>query len=246
MAQHEGITGFQIGELIVIKSRHLVDHRAFQMHDLIMRKHQDVFFRISISQGEGHQVMVELAEIGIQLHIFKEVMHPAHVPFHGEAQTVILRFSSHLRPGSRLLGNHHRAMVSSPHNAVQMLEELDGLKILVAAVDIRAPLTVFSAVIQIENGGHRVHTETVHMELLDPVEGIGNQEVFHFIFAEIKDLGTPVRMLAFSGICILITAGSVKLRQSVGIFREMRRNPVKNDADLVFVEIVHQIFEISG
>ena len=53
-------------------------------------------------------------------------------------------------------------------------------------------------------------------------------------------------MLAFSGICILITAGSVKLRQSVGIFREMRRNPVKNDADLVFVEIVHQIFEISG
>ena len=127
-----------------------------------------------------------------------------------------------------------------------MLEELDGLKILVAAVDIRAPLTVFSAVIQIENGGHRVHTETVHMELLDPVEGIGNQEVFHFIFAEIKDLGTPVRMLAFSGICILITAGSVKLRQSVGIFREMRRNPVKNDADLVFVEIVHQIFEISG
>ena len=84
------------------------------------------------------------------------------------------------------------------------------------------------------------------MELLDPVEGIGNQEVFHFIFAKIKDLGTPVRMLAFSGICILITAGSVKLRQSVGIFREMRRNPVKNDADLVFVEIVHQIFEISG
>ena len=35
--------------------------------------------------------MVELAEIGIQLHIFQEVMHPAHIPFQGEAQTVILR-----------------------------------------------------------------------------------------------------------------------------------------------------------
>ena len=69
------------------------------------------------------------------------------------------------------------------------------------------------------------------MELLDPVKSICNKEVFHLIFAEIKNLGPPVRMLSLSGIRILITAGSVKLRQTMGILREMSRNPVQDNTD---------------
>ena len=43
---------------------------------------------------------------------------------------------------------------------------------------------------------------------------------------------------------MLIYAGTVKLRQAVSVLGKMRRYPVQNDADLILVQIVHQILEI--
>ena len=51
-------------------------------------------------------------------------------------------------------------------------------------------------------------------------------------------------MLSFSRICVLIQTGSVKLCQSVCISWEMRRNPVKNNTDFMFVQIVYQICKV--
>ena len=43
---------------------------------------------------------------------------------------------------------------------------------------------------------------------------------------------------------MLVNGGAVEVRKSVGVFGEMTRNPVKDNADLVPVKIIHQIFEI--
>ena len=51
-------------------------------------------------------------------------------------------------------------------------------------------------------------------------------------------------MFALSGICIFVSGGSVKICQSVSVSREMGRNPVQDDPDLVAVHIVDKITEI--
>ena len=84
------------------------------------------------------------------------------------------------------------------------------------------------------------------MEMLDPEQSVGDQEVAHLIFPVVKDLGPPIRMLPFSGIRIFKSRRPVKIRQAMGISGEMRRNPVQDNADLVAVEIIDHPAKSSG
>ena len=85
------------------------------------------------------------------------------------------------------------------------------------------PLSFLFAIIKIEHGGYGIHTDSIHMELPNPVKYISDQEVLHFVFAQIENLGAPVGMLSTSWIRILKNAGSVKLSQSKLIRGKMSR-----------------------
>ena len=214
------------------------------MHYLVMGQHQNIILAVGIGHGKGHHIMRALPEIRIQLHIFQEIVHPAHIPFEGEAQTIFLGAARHHGPCRRLLGDSHRARVAAQQHGIQMLEELDGLQVLIAAELIRNPLAGLSAVIQVQHGSHCVHAQAVHMELLDPVQGIGNQEVLHFVHLVVKYLGAPVGMLALSGIRILIQRLAVEVRQTMGVLGKMGRNPIQDDTNLLLMQVIDQIHEI--
>ena len=246
MAQHEGIGRLQVRELVVRIARHLIVHGAFQVHHLVVGEHQDIFLAVSVGHGKGHQMMGPFAEIGVELHILQEVVHPAHVPLEREAQAVVLGLVRHLRPGCGFLGNHHGARIAAQEHGVQVLEEFHRLQVLVAAVFIGHPLAGLLAVIQVEHGSHRVHPQAVHMVLLHPVEGVGNQEVLDLVHLIIEDLGAPVRMLALSRIGILIQGLAVEIRQAVGVPGEMGGNPVQDHADFFLMQVIHQVHEVLG
>ena len=84
------------------------------------------------------------------------------------------------------------------------------------------------------------------MELVDPVENIGDQEVTDFVFAEIENTCAPVRVFAAAGIRIFEDAFAVELGQAVGIRAEVRRYPVQDDADPGVVQLVDHIHEVIG
>ncbi len=65
MPYHEGVAHLQIGKLILIDARHLIDHRTFQMNHLVVRQHQNEIFTGGIGHAEGHLIVVIFAEIGI-------------------------------------------------------------------------------------------------------------------------------------------------------------------------------------
>ena len=105
-------------------------------------------------------------------------------------------------------------MLSSDHR-IQMLEELDRLQVLISAVLVRDPLAVAASVIQIQDRCDSVYTKSVNVELLDPEQGVADQEILDLALAEVEYLGSPVRMLALARIRILIACRSVKIRKSV-------------------------------
>ena len=82
------------------------------------------------------------------------------------------------------------------------------------------------------------------MELFKPVQSIPNQEVLYFILTVVKDFCAPVRMFSKTWIWVFIQWFSVKVCQSKGIFREMSRYPVKNDTDVMFMQIINHPLEI--
>jgi len=82
--------------------------------------------------------------------------------------------------------------------------------------------------------------------LFNPVESVGDEEIFHLVFAVIKYLGSPVRMFAFSGIRVLVERFSVKVGQPVGVPWKMGWNPVQDHANSFFVKIIDQIHKVLG
>ena len=90
MSEHESVADFQVGKFILVFARHFVDHRAFEVDDLVVREHQNEVFAGAVGDAEGHFVVVKFTEIRVELHVFEEVMHPAHIPFEGKSKTVLV------------------------------------------------------------------------------------------------------------------------------------------------------------
>ena len=214
------------------------------MNHFIVGKDQHIFLAVRIHHGESHAAVIEFPEERIQLHIFQEVVHPAHVPLKGKSKAVVLRSPGHLRPGCGFLGDHHRAVIPSQQAGIQVLEELDRFQVLVVAILVGHPLSVILSVVQIQHGSHRIYTKAVHMALFHPEQGVGQKEILDLRSAIVVDLGTPVGMLALPGIFMLVAGSSVKIGQTMSILGEVSRHPVQDHADLVLVHIVHKIFEI--
>ena len=88
------------------------------MDDLVVREHQNEVFAGAVGDAEGHFVVVKFTEIRVELHVFEEVMHPAHIPFEGKSKTVLLRALGNVRPGGGFLGNDDGAVLPAADHAV--------------------------------------------------------------------------------------------------------------------------------
>ena len=82
------------------------------------------------------------------------------------------------------------------------------------------------------------------MILVIPVQRVSDEEVLYLILTVIKDLRAPVRMLTLPRVGILIGRGTVEIRQSLRILREVCRYPVEDHADAMLVKIIHQVHEL--
>ena len=245
VSHHKRVAKPQVCKLVHLVSGHLVQHRALQVHDLVVGERKDVVLRAVVAHGKGHVVVRALAHDRIELHILAEVMHPAHVPLEGEAKAVRRADRARdIRPGGGLLCDRHEAGIAAADHGVHVLEELDRLEVLVSAVLVGQPLSVLLAVVQVQHGGHRIHADAVDVVVANPVEDVCNQEVLHLGLAEVEDLGAPVRVLSPPRVRILIDALTVKLCEAMGIRAEVGRYPVEDDADMGLVERIHQVHEV--
>ena len=88
------------------------------------------------------------------------------------------------------------------------------------------PLAFLAGIIQVKHGSHRVDPQTINMEFIQPVKGVGHQEVPHLVATKVENQGTPIGLFPAGGIRMLIEFGAVKIGQGKLVFREMPGNPV--------------------
>ncbi len=178
--------------------------------------------------------------------VVERVVHPAHVPLEAEAQTPQMRRTGDPRPGGRLLSNHHRARDAPVDRGVGLLQERHRLEVLPAAVDVGYPVTFGPGVVEVEHGGDGVHPQPVHVELLEPVHRVRDQEVAHLGTPEVEDVRPPVGLFAATGIRMLVQWCAVEAAQRPDVPGEVRRHPVDDDADSGLVKLVDEVAEIVG
>ena len=77
----------QVGELLPAVAGHLGDERALAVHHLVVRQRQHEALGEGVPERERELVVVVAAVDRIVRGEVERVVHPAHVPFHVEAET---------------------------------------------------------------------------------------------------------------------------------------------------------------
>ena len=111
---------------------------------------------------------------------------------------------------------------------------------------VRQPLAVFARVVEVEHRCHGVDPQPVDVELLEPVERVGDEEVAHLRVAEVEDVGAPVELLAAARVGVLVERLAVEPCERPLVFREVPGNPVHDHADAGLVQSVDEVLEVVG
>ena len=193
----------------------------------------------------GHHTVAVLTEDGILLDVAKGIVHPTHVPFVREAQAVCVK-GGDVGPHGRLLCDGEHVGVILCQAMVEMLEEGDRLQVPAIPVLVGMPAAALSVIVEVQHRRHSVHTETVGVEFLHPIVGVGDEEGLDLPSAHVKAIRTPTLVLLSRGILVLVQRLSVKVVQPVGVLGEMGGYPIKDHADACGVERVHKRLEILG
>ena len=151
-----------------------------------------------------------------------------------------------LRPGRRLLGDRGRPGHPLVDGRVHLLEELHRLEVLAAAVLVRRPLALLAGVVEVEHRGDAVDPQAVGVELLQPEQRVGVEEVAHLRPAEVEDVGAPLLVPAALRVGVLVERGAVEHRQRPLVGGEVPGHPVEDDADAGLVELVDEQPEAVG
>ena len=127
---------------------------------------------------------------------------------------------------------------------VRLLEEKDRLEILAAAESVRDPLPRLARVIEIKHRRDRIHAQAVDVIFVEPEERVGDEEIAHFVAAEIENQRAPILVLALPRIGVFVEIRAVKLREGMRVLRKMRRHPIHDHADAGAMAAIDEMPEL--
>ena len=84
------------------------------------------------------------------------------------------------------------------------------------------------------------------MELLDPVQGVGDQERLHLVAPVVEDVGAPLLVLALARVGMLVERRAVEAAQRPVVLGEVAGHPVQDHPDPGLVQPVDQVAQLVG
>src|SRR5260370_41836577 len=174
----------------------------------------------------------------IVLEIVERVMHPAHVPLQAEPETTEMSWARNHRIGGGLFGIGLNVRMLFVGFEVEAAQEVDGLQILAPAELVGNPFTLLARVVEIEHGSDGINAKAIGMIFVQPEHGARHQEAAHFAAAIVKDERLPIGMKALARVGVLEQMSAVEESEAVAVGREVRRDPVENDRNVVLGEVV--------
>src|SRR3989338_355927 len=79
-----------------------------------------------------------------------------------------------------------------------------------------------------------------------PEKDIGCEKISHLVSAIVKYKCPPIRMRTFLRVLMLIEGSPIKLNQTVSVTREMGRDPVNNNTDIILMAVINKIHKVFG
>ena len=120
----------------------------------------------------------------------------------------------HARPRGRLLGDHSTPGCAPCTTSLSSRRNSIASRFSRPPELVRHPLARLARVVEVEHRRDRVDAQAVDVELLEPVERVGDEEVAHLVAAEVEDERAPVRVLALPRVGVLVERACRRSRPS--------------------------------
>ena len=188
--------------------------------------------------------MVGASENRVELNILNQGISEAAVPLIVQSKTALGNCSGLLRPVGSILSRENRPRTLFLRHRAQRAEKCHSLQVFIAAVDVRHPLAVCLAIVQVQQLGQIRQLQAVDVVFLQPENSTGDQEIADLRAFKVK-VKAPVRLVErLSRIVRFIKPCAVESAQSVQVSAEMRGIPVENDADPLLVKRIDKVPEV--
>ena len=126
------------------------------------------------------------------------------------------------------------------HGAVDLADKRAGVQILLCAVFVELLLAgIVDAKVEVQHAGHAVHANAVHVEALEPVQHVGDQEGSDLTAGEVELVRAPVGVNF-----VLKQHVAVKGGKSVGVGAKTAGYPVHDHADARLVARIDKVHEL--
>ena len=126
------------------------------------------------------------------------------------------------------------------HGAVDLADKRAGVQVLLGTVLVELLLArIVDAKVEVQHAGYAVHANAVHVEVLEPIQHVGDQEGADLAAGEVKLVRAPV------GVNLMLKQHvAVKSGKAVGIGTKAAGNPVHDHADASLVARIDKVHEL--
>ncbi len=127
---------------------------------------------------------------------------------------------------------------------VELTQEINRVEVLTPAEPVGHPLPFLARVVQVQHGRDGIHSEPIHVILLQPEQRVREQEIADLVSAVVEDQRAPVAVLSLTRILMLEERRPVEPGQPVGVLREVARDPVQDHTDVVPMALIDERLEV--
>ena len=126
------------------------------------------------------------------------------------------------------------------HGAVDLADKRAGVQVLLGTVLIELLLArIVDAKVEVQHAGHAVHANAVHVEVLEPVQHVGDQEGADLAAGKVKLVRAPI------GVNLVLKQHvTVKGGKAVGVGAKTAGHPVHDYADACLVACIDKVHEL--
>ena len=126
------------------------------------------------------------------------------------------------------------------HGAVDLTDKRAGVQVLLGTVLVELLLAgIVDAKVEVQHAGHAVHANAVHVEVLEPVQHVGDQEGADLAAGKVELVRAPV------GVNLVLKQHmAVKGGKAVGVGTKTAGHPVHDHADARLVARIDKVHEL--
>src|SRR5688572_17449024 len=130
------------------------------------------------------------------------------------------------------------------HLLVHASDKINRFQVLMTAVLVWNPFALPASVIEVEHGSYGVDAQIIDMITVEPEHGVADQKALHLRTAIVENVALPFGMIALARVGMLVKMRAVEECQAMLVGGEVRRHPIKNNPDIVLVQIIDQVHQV--